>query len=172
MPTSEPFRRQRAIEDASRRIQRNLRRMMNSAETTGATGPQGPKGDTGATGAAGSTGAQGPKGDTGSTGATGATGPAGPSSGAVLDLVSVAVNILSLGNGASTNIAMTWNSPGVGRTDYKVKFATDNALIGKLKFALASSPAPTATGCTITATAQQAITLSLAGVVHCQAITP
>lgn len=145
--------------------------MAANPPAAGAQGQPGPKGDTGAAGAAGAKGDTGQVGAAGAKGDVGATGPAGPSSGAVLDLTSVAVNVLSLGSGATTEIPMTWNNS-LGRTDYVVKFATDNALVGKLKFTVKAGATKTATGCTLIATAQVLIALSLAGVVHCQAITP
>jgi hypothetical protein len=157
---------------------------VGAAGPTGATGPAGPKGDqgnpggAGAAGATGPVGPAGPKGDAGAagvagpTGAIGPAGPAGPSSGAVLDSKSVAVNVLSLGIGSSTDLpAMTWNK-NLGRNDYVVDFLTDNALIGRLSFAVKPGATKTATGMVITVTAQQLIAISLAGVVHCIAKTP
>lgn len=114
----------------------------------------------------------GPTGATGPVGPAGPAGPAGPSSGATLDGKSVAVSVVTLGAGATVDLpAMTWNG-NLGRTDYRVIFYPDNALIGRLNFAVKAGATKTATGMVIQVTAISAITLSLAGVVHCQAVTP
>lgn len=133
--------------------------------STGATGAAGPTGATGATGPTGATGLTGPAGATGATGATGAAGAAGVNS--FLDGKSMAVNILALGLGASVELGtLTWNKTLPNNT-YSGTFLTDNALIGKLSFSIKAGASKTTTSCVIVATALQAITLSLAGVVHC-----
>lgn len=143
------------------------------AGATGAQGPTGPKGDTGSVGpqgnpgATGNTGATGPKGD---TGATGAQGPAGPSKGAVLALKSVNYTALSiLGIGATVNVPVTWDVT-LGTTAYKTLVALDQTLLANFNWT-EDATQRTATATRIVLTAKAAIALSLAGVLHAQAIS-
>jgi hypothetical protein len=92
--------------------------------------------------------------------------------GLLLDGKSVLVEIVTeLDAEDSIEVPLEWNED-VGRSDYKVTFAPDASLLGKVSFSVKDDLTKTATGMTVVVTAIDNITLVLSGAVHCLAVTP